>query len=384
MEKVDRLSIDCVGGGGQARSRTRSRARRPSQIGVAILVVCLACLTPMIKTSAAADTAVPRVAIDVLRLPAPLRNNVVLTSVSCPDTRSCVAVGAAVAPSNTGGAPGFWPIGSPVILHFDGRTWSSFPSPAVPSSGLNGVTCVSRTNCVAVGERANSLGEESTLVEHYAGTKWTVVPSPDSSEFPRNSNFLQGVSCRSAGLCIAVGGDYNVSAGRAQQYAPLIESSVSSGWAITPISPSGSGWFTSVSCSSSRCVAVGTGTASGTTGTKTPWTALSDAGFALRGVACIGNGPCVGVGQPLQGQGISVASLAGARWSDASVPGAPSDAETNTLNSVSCPQNRSCVAVGQFIGAKPQTSESEFGPLVVAQVRGKVGGAFHPRRIVTE
>ena len=230
--------------------------------------------------------------------------------------------------------------------------------PPVPPSGLNGVSCLSRTDCVAVGEQTNSSGEESTLVEEYTGSSWKVVPSPDATGFPLNSNFFQGVSCRTDGTCVAVGGDYDVSAGRAQVYAPLVEISSEKGWVISSVDSPTSGYFRSVSCSPAKCVAVGIARSSVLEGNETSWSPLGGAPSQIYGAACTPDGSCTGVGQPTQGSGLSVAILNGTGWKAVSVPGGPSEAETNTLNSVSCADRHSCVAVGQFIGALPQSSKS--------------------------
>jgi hypothetical protein len=352
-------------------------ARFSCVVAVIAAATCLANVSLDYGIRAAAGTPRPRARVALLNLPAGLRNDVVLTSISCVDRTYCVAVGVSVGPGNTGGAPGFWPIDKPVIIRFNGRSWSSFTSPSVPPSGLNGVSCLSRTDCVAVGEQTNPSGDESTLVEEYTGSTWKVVPSPDAAGFPLNSNFFQGVSCRTDGTCVAVGGDYDVNAGRAQVYAPLAEVSSEKGWVVTSVDPPTTGYFKSVSCSPAKCVAVSVSfptriaRSSVLEGNDTSWSPLGGAPSELFGASCAPDGSCTGVGQPTQASGLSVASLDGSRWKGVSLPGGPSEAETNALNSVSCADDRSCVAVGQFIGATPENSKSAFGPLVVTQTHGR-------------
>ena len=55
-------------------------------------------------------------------------------------------------------------------------------SPEVASSSLNGVDCVSATDCWAVGYTGVLGGHPTSLIENYNGTIWSLVaivpPSP--------------------------------------------------------------------------------------------------------------------------------------------------------------------------------------------------------------
>jgi len=76
------------------------------------------------------------------------------------------------------------------------------PALARIASELLGVSCVSATDCLAVGDQTNlSSGRSLTLVESWNGSTWSTVPSPTAN----GDNFLSGVSCTSAGFCAAVG-----------------------------------------------------------------------------------------------------------------------------------------------------------------------------------
>jgi hypothetical protein len=324
------------------------------------------------ETSAATRTpTLERAAARVIDLPEALRSSIVLTSIDCVDRNYCIAVGVSLAASDTGGAPGYWPTGMPVIVRFNGHTWSGVASPSLNSAGLNGVSCVSRTSCVAVGEQASSDGDGSTLIEQYSGTGWKVVPSPDSSAFPRNSNFLQSVSCSSAGECVAVGGNNNVYAGRAEEYTPIVVSESNEAWVIDSIASPTDGHFTSVSCSLMKCVTVGDGTASDIQANGGEWAPIERYASGLSGVVC--RTSCTGVGQSTRGAGISVARLVGMKWTRVSAPKTSNPTATNTLSSVSCFDDRSCVAVGQFIGSESitNTTKSKFGPLIATEAHGK-------------
>jgi hypothetical protein len=46
---------------------------------------------------------------------------------------------------------------------------------------LNGVTCVSAGDCWAVGSSSSVNGPGEPLIEHYAGSRWAIVNSPNPS-----------------------------------------------------------------------------------------------------------------------------------------------------------------------------------------------------------
>lgn len=75
------------------------------------------------------------------------------------------------------------------------------PSSAALTSELYGVSCISASTCVAVGDYVTSNGASKTLVERWNGTAWAVQSSPN----PSSASYLNGVSCTSASACIAVG-----------------------------------------------------------------------------------------------------------------------------------------------------------------------------------
>ena len=66
-----------------------------------------------------------------------------------------------------------------LIEHWDGSSWSLIPSVAEPSPNggyLNGVTCVSSTDCWASGATTDTNGTASgLLLQHWNGATWTDI-----------------------------------------------------------------------------------------------------------------------------------------------------------------------------------------------------------------
>jgi hypothetical protein len=101
-----------------------------------------------------------------------------------------------------------------VIQRWDGTDWSTVASPTppgdLPAWSLQGVSCPSPTNCFAIGSSGTyAIGRESntkTLVEHWNGSRWSILPSPNPSQPEQAALF--GVSCPSTTVCMAVGDHY--------------------------------------------------------------------------------------------------------------------------------------------------------------------------------
>ena len=103
-----------------------------------------------------------------------------------------------------------WAVGSvafasTLIEHFDGVKWKRVRSPN-NGSGQNvllGVTALSATDVWAVGWSVEALNQDrpqQTLVEHWDGQKWSVVPSPNvgGPNTQSISNELRGIIAVSA------------------------------------------------------------------------------------------------------------------------------------------------------------------------------------------
>jgi hypothetical protein len=121
--------------------------------------------------------------------------------------------------------------------HWDGTAWTVVPSPNHQYSSLLSVAAVAPDDVWAVGRWSKYCGSDSidddlydTLAEHWDGTSWTVVPSPEPPDAV-SSNFAS-VSVVSADDIWAVGrtepdnGGYDVSA--------LVEHWDGSSWQIIP------------------------------------------------------------------------------------------------------------------------------------------------------
>jgi len=84
-----------------------------------------------------------------------------------------------------------------LIEHYDGTSWSVVPSPNVgpnsqyQSNRLLGITAVSPDDIWAFGSYFAASGSENqmTLVLHWDGTSWTIAPSPS----PEPGNFLADI-----------------------------------------------------------------------------------------------------------------------------------------------------------------------------------------------
>src|SRR5205085_7834008 len=118
---------------------------------------------------------------------------------------------------------------------------------------LNAVTCVSESDCWAVGAYIGDANQ--TLIEHWNGTSWAIVDSPNTD--PTLDNILYGVTCRSTSDCWAVGGSLTSDG---TGIDTLIERWNGSSWTIVS-SPNVSGAIENilygVSCTSTQCWAAG-------------------------------------------------------------------------------------------------------------------------------
>src|SRR5690242_20524485 len=68
-------------------------------------------------------------------------------------------------------------------LHWAGQTWSQVPMPALPAVGTTALTSVARVapnDVWAAGYYSPEANKVNTLLEHWDGTAWTIIPSPNA------------------------------------------------------------------------------------------------------------------------------------------------------------------------------------------------------------
>jgi hypothetical protein len=139
-------------------------------------------------------------------------------------------------------------------------TWSLVPSPNTGPTQYNtlyGVACPSASDCWAVGYYQAGTGSHSrTLIEHWDGSSWSIVSSPNSSA--SESNFLLGVTCTSATDCWAVG---HHDSGNVAVFLTLILHYDGTSWSVVSspnVTEAQDNEFRSVTCTSSAdCWTVG-------------------------------------------------------------------------------------------------------------------------------
>ena len=230
---------------------------------------------------------------------------IALTGVSCYSPNGCVAVG------DKGPKT--------LVETWAGSKWATVPSPNKGTASgytppahdmLNAVSCVSAKSCTAVGDYVATSGAEQTLVESWDGAKWSIAASPSPGPRSLGELDLNGVSCASPSDCVAVG-DYE---GTAPGYRTLVESWDGAKWSIAASPSPGKANFNdslgAVSCTSSRsCAAVGYqggsavggGSALAETWNGMGWQVAQSptpgaTASGLAGVSCSYGRPCMAVG----------------------------------------------------------------------------------------
>jgi len=138
-----------------------------------------------------------------------------------------------------------------LIEHWDGTAWRQLPTPDPSSTGnvLHGIAATSAKNAWAVGWITNSQGAAQTLILHWNGSSWSRSRSQNPGG-SANNNFLQAVAAASASDAWAVGNAYTT--GFAQ---PLIEHWNGTAWESVPApspSPAMPGFLTGVTVISAR------------------------------------------------------------------------------------------------------------------------------------
>jgi hypothetical protein len=275
-----------------------------------------------------------------------------LNAVSCPSAVSCIAVG--------------WYFDSsdgqfPLVDVLTSGVWKAEALPAPPQLSndglaLTGISCLSATSCVAVGQLAYT---RNAFAETLSGRRWRGAVL----RVHENQPFMRGISCTAVTSCVAVG-----FAGRTQPIAALL---TGTRWTVRNLpEPYGDGdtELGSVWCqSTAACMATGDSyvpvnrvvpiadelTARKWAATNLPVSGSPDVTDLFQGLSCASITSCVAVGAT-DGSPF-VESLVGSTWSP-SVLSPSSGDDGAVLNSVSCVSLTFCVAVGQGtapVGAYP-------------------------------
>jgi hypothetical protein len=103
-------------------------------------------------------------------------------------------------------------VNQPLAEHWNGHAWRITAAPPLPKAGASGVLSgvdevVGPANVWAVGSFTLAAGGTRTLIEHFTGTSWGVVPSPDPFTGPGADDELNAVGGTSASDLWAVGFD---------------------------------------------------------------------------------------------------------------------------------------------------------------------------------
>lgn len=281
-----------------------------------------------------------------------------LSSVSCPATQKCFAVGRLVDDLDARrNQVASWSAGS----------WSAHSGPEPSGATLSellGVSCASASSCWAVGDFIDSSEVQKPLITRWDGSTWSVqsAPSPSGSQ----AAVLSGVDCSSTSACTAVG-TYIDATGK---QVPLAMTFNGSAWSLTSVattSETAAAVLTAVSCvSSTSCTAVGSQTDSfaheeslavGWNGSS--WSVQStpsiegEAPNSLRGVSCSAPSQCLAVGSYEDESG-ALQNLAlswnGSAWVEMGVP----SNDSTGLTGISCASGSECIAVGGHGGSSVQ------------------------------
>jgi len=257
------------------------------------------------------------------------------------------------------------------------QVWRLQHVPSSPDSDLEGVSCPSATDCVAVGARDNRApGPARPLIETWSPSGWSNTKAPQPPLVAPGAD-LASVACASAASCVAVGGDGTF----APDGHPFSEVLKAGAWHIVPTATvtaavPGSVVLSSVSCwTPTGCDAGGTYTSLGTgtggtiveTFNGTSWSLLKTVVFPdsayFTSISCLpATVPalCVAVGS--KGPASSAVPLVelsnGGSFQGVPVAAVPG-AQTSVLTSLSCPQPSSCVAVG-ITKARPDGPSRSF------------------------
>jgi hypothetical protein len=247
------------------------------------------------------------------------------------------------------------------------RVWAPLASaPRLDDITFNGVSCASRTDCVAVGSQfiGGRTVADRALIESRAG--WRVV---GPARMRGRKLDLESVSCPRDSWCMAVGASF---APGSITGANLDEIWNGRTWRVGPVDrvAGRSRGTVSVSCTSpSFCVAVGDRQVSMWNGTRwldAPGVPTGAAAPNLRAVSCSSATACTAVGHvgPHRDQALR---FNGTRWAPQALPYIPSsgpgphsyDPDAGPTG-VSCPSVHYCMLVGYSLASSRERDVEEL------------------------
>jgi len=313
-----------------------TRANRIGSLMLVLTLVALAAGSSLFMTSSASATVQ-----DFMPLTA-------FNGVACASPNRCIGVGSVASRANSGAAAPLNPVSG------DLSTGQSLQ--LIRSSGLlNGVSCPSRSACLAVGENPNE-------------TRGIAVPLNPGTAMVRSGQelhiisgiFMSGVACASSKQCLAVG--HNSSGSGVVVALSPATGAISSGQRVQTIPGTGGVGLDGVACPSAiLCVAVGENSrrSAGVAVPLDPATGAIRRGRSIQNVthkgilldlACPSTTVCLAVGwgasQPSVAVPIDPRSGALSKGQrDRYV-----SARAAMLTAVSCPSISLCLAVGNDTG----------------------------------
>ena len=88
------------------------------------------------------------------------------------------------------------------------HTFVSSPNPGTSFNQLLGVSAIASNDAWAVGDFESSVGPSKTLIEHWNGVSWSVVPNP-AANYPGFGGEFDGVAATNSRTVWTVGRSFN-------------------------------------------------------------------------------------------------------------------------------------------------------------------------------
>ncbi len=295
-----------------------------------------------------------------------------VTSIACPSSRECVAVGDWVDSSfNT----------HLFLLTMRGSSWTAATAPLPAGAAVNfgaGISvldCPSAAMCTAVGTYNDSSGKTHLFLLTMCGSSWKAATTPMPAGAPASPYiYIKGIACRCPTACVATGWYGNADSPPAGNEGLLLTRHGSSWTAATAPLPRGiTSVYTSIwaaACpAGTGCVTVGDYEESPSNGgglllTRQPssWAAATapvPAGAAtnpatsITAVACPSATACTAGGSYENSSGnteVLLLTRHEVSWAAARAP-LPAGAATNPyggITAVACPSATACTAIGGY------------------------------------